>query len=223
MALRNKCVEHIVSLGIDVESYRGDEEKMAQDINQKILAGEMVIPNLVRGDAIRIKSFPDSEDDWYRNEYLFLYTGDKVIPLDNKIDDYGHVPESFFYPEFPIDYWLDTVTHNNLVPVKMSTTFQPGDVKVLHLTPDYLENPEPITIPYVETDDFMIVVPVAETEVDSEQVVYAINHARHVEVAMGDDVVNSGYNQDVDWEFEYGDFGTTKPILVVVGEGIYQK
>ncbi len=219
-----KAVTHIVPFGREVDD-GGDDKPIAEELTNKLRSDEIVIPDLVRGDAIRIKPFPDSPDNWYRNEGLFLVDGDAVIPLDTTIDDYGHVPENFFYPEFPVDYWLDTVTHNNLVPVKMSQvkTFQPEDVKVLHLTPDYLDNAEPIAIPYVETDDFMIVVPIAEKEVDPEKVASAVNHARHVDVAMGDDVVSSGYNQDVDWEFDYKDFNTTKPILVVVGEDVYHK
>ena len=219
---QDKAITHIVPLGRKIDFSNLNEKEIADELTNKLLSGEIVIPDLVRGDAIRIKSFPESPDGWYRNEGLFL-VDDGIVPLDNKIDEYGHVPENLFYPEFPIDYWFDTVEHNNLVPVRFNG-FQPDDVKIFPLRPAWMEGlKEPIQVPYVETEDFMIIVQVPEGDVDinQEQIAYTINHARHVDVVTEGMEITS-YNHDVEWEAEYDDFKTNKPILVVIPENVYR-
>lgn len=223
MALNQaKAVTHIVPLGRDLEDDMYGPE-MAEELTQKLISGEIVIPDLVRGDAIRIKSYPDSPDEWYRNDGLFLIDENGVVPLDNTIDDYGHVPENFSFPEFPADYWLDTVSHNNLVPVHLSELkkFQPKDVKTFSLRPGHLKDlTQPFLVPYVETQDYMILVPTSEGNIDPRQVITALNKARHVDVVKaGDDVLPRGDDQ---WEASYEDFNTDKTILVVLPESVYE-
>ena len=225
---RDKAAVHVIALGYELDTYESLEEylELCETVSQKLQSGEIVIPNLARGDAVRLKSFADSPDEWYRNERLYLaVSANKIVPLSSDIDDYGHVPEEFYWPEFPADYWLEAVTHNNLVPVRVKErcTFQPNDVKLHHL----MFNDEKIKVPYAEIDDVMFVVPLKIGEAfDPCKVARQINEARHV------DVVKSDYDNFFQygpspltptWEAEYKDFNTDKTVLVVIPEDVYEE
>ena len=78
-------------------------------INEKILADIKKLP-LLRGDVIHF--------EWigkYRNDGKLMWTGERVVELYSKLDDYGSVPKDFAFPEFPIDHFYDSIDHNNLI------------------------------------------------------------------------------------------------------------
>jgi hypothetical protein len=62
-----------------------------------------------RGDLIQL--------EWlqYRNDGGYLWDGENVINLYYDIDDYGSVPLSFSFPEFPFRYFENVIVHNDLV------------------------------------------------------------------------------------------------------------
>lgn len=74
--------------------------------------------DLVRGDLIVYDSMAG-----YRNEGVEIFDGEKIIPLDNHLDDYGSLPKQFhvIVNNVPIKYWNDNhdnvigVDHNNIV------------------------------------------------------------------------------------------------------------
>jgi len=67
----------------------------------------------VRGDVIGITNY---KDYGYRNMGKYMWNGKKLVELDTKYDDYGHVPNEFLVgKEFNAMYWFYTITHNELV------------------------------------------------------------------------------------------------------------
>ena len=78
-------------------------------INEKILPDLKILP-LLRGDVIHF--------EWigkYRNDGKLMWTGERVVELYAKLDDYGTVPKDFSFPEFPIDHFYESIDHNNLI------------------------------------------------------------------------------------------------------------
>lgn len=62
--------------------------------------------NYKKGDIIKLC------EDGYRNEDTFIWDGSNIMALDNNIDDYGALPSQFTYPEFPLNYWDNSISHN---------------------------------------------------------------------------------------------------------------
>ena len=89
-----------------------DDEFSKEDlrmINKKILPNLNKLP-LLRGDIIHLAWVGE-----YRNSGKLIWTGERVVELDTNIDEYGSVPKEFSFPEFPIDYFYDSIDHNNLI------------------------------------------------------------------------------------------------------------
>lgn len=53
--------------------------------------------------------------DTYRNSLTYIYDGEKFVDLWYDLDDYGSVPPDFTVEEFPPDYWVDRIVHNNII------------------------------------------------------------------------------------------------------------
>lgn len=80
-------------------------------------------PNIKFGDLVY-----NVEVGGYRNDGLYIYDGEKLLDLDNKKDDYGHLPQKFRVLEkhpthdfiIPPTYWAGCggqrgVDHNSIV------------------------------------------------------------------------------------------------------------
>ena len=74
---------------------------------------DMLIPYLQRKYAPQMKRGDVASPMIYRNQGSFIFDGKQLVDLYYAIDDYGSVPPSFFYPEFPLRYWGDNeISHN---------------------------------------------------------------------------------------------------------------
>jgi hypothetical protein len=52
----------------------------------------------------------------YRNEGVYIWDGSKICNLYTEIDDYGSIPPEFKVgKEFPPDYWIKKIAHNDIV------------------------------------------------------------------------------------------------------------
>lgn len=51
----------------------------------------------------------------YRNDGKFLWDGQLVLELDIDIDEFGHIPKDFKYPEYAIDHFHRSINHNNII------------------------------------------------------------------------------------------------------------
>ena len=52
----------------------------------------------------------------YRNEGVWIWDGNKIINLDDSIDDYGSVPSLFKVGnEFKPNHWIDIIDHNSII------------------------------------------------------------------------------------------------------------
>lgn len=65
-----------------------------------------------RGDMFTI--LPGSRR--YRNDFVFIYDGSVVMPLDGSIIDYGTIPPQFEINdhEFAVGWWNNVMEHNNI-------------------------------------------------------------------------------------------------------------
>ena len=66
--------------------------------------------SLQKGDVVRLHL-----SDGYRNEGSYFWDGTEVIDYEKTVDDYGSVPTRFKFPEFPLHYFSEVVTHNSYV------------------------------------------------------------------------------------------------------------
>lgn len=79
------------------------------------------IENIRRGDTISL--IP--RDDKYRNDWTFIWDGEKAINLEYDIDDYGYVPREFVVGnEFQPDHWTTTIAHNGIFHLSNETKAQ---------------------------------------------------------------------------------------------------
>jgi hypothetical protein len=77
------------------------------DITNTINSNQDIL--VLRGDIILLSYMGE-----YRNDGKFIWDGEKAIPLDYNLDDYGHVPRSMQFPEFPPDHFVDSISHNRI-------------------------------------------------------------------------------------------------------------
>ena len=69
-----------------------------------------------RGDIIHIE-----EAGSYRNEGMYIWNGEKVVPLYYEIDDYGSVPPTFTIGDgFLVDHWHNILPRNTFVWVDIN-------------------------------------------------------------------------------------------------------
>lgn len=75
-----------------------------------------------RGDVVSL--LPQSKR--YRNDFTYIWNGEKVIELDYTIDDYGSVPPEFVVTdtEFSPDYWIHAIAHNGIFHPDMLILFR---------------------------------------------------------------------------------------------------
>ena len=68
---------------------------------------------LNRGDILIVESINSKKTSRYRNDFVFIYTGSKIIELDFETDEYGCIPKEFCtFSEFPVCYWAYAISHN---------------------------------------------------------------------------------------------------------------
>ena len=65
---------------------------------------------LFRGDVVALEWIAG-----YRNDGKVMWDGENLVHLNVDIDDYGSVPEQFTFPEFPLDYFYESIEHNNVI------------------------------------------------------------------------------------------------------------
>lgn len=203
-----KASVHIIPVG-----HRIEDQDIYEEVTDLLLNGVIVIPDLRPGDAIRVKEYNNSPNEWYRNEQLYLVDEDAVHPLSVDIDDYGHVPEEFYWPKYPLDYWVDVVEHNTIVPVRFreETLILRNDVKILRLVDGKQKN----YIPYVEIDNIMFFTRFkVDNKLDSFKVVDEIYNASHVEVLTRE--VGGFVDCNAEWSARYDDFDNSKTIAMVM-------
>jgi len=51
----------------------------------------------------------------YRNCGKFIWNGKHILELDSEIDEYGSVPSNFRFPEYPLNHFHDSITHNYII------------------------------------------------------------------------------------------------------------
>lgn len=62
---------------------------------------------VLRGDVVMLDNLSG-----YRNDGKLIWDGERVISLDYDLDDYGNVPCSMTFPDFPPDHFIESVYHN---------------------------------------------------------------------------------------------------------------
>jgi hypothetical protein len=72
--------------------------------------------DILRGDVIYLSRIPA-----YRNDGKALWDGQKAILLNYTADMYGSVSEEFSYPEFPLNHFHDSITHNKIIYLSIYT------------------------------------------------------------------------------------------------------
>ncbi len=85
------------------------EDGVQEDILKRLTAH---IKNARRGDTISLEKAPNK----YRNDWTYMWDGEKAVPLDHILDEYGTVPPTFKVTdtEFSPDWWINTITHNGI-------------------------------------------------------------------------------------------------------------
>lgn len=71
----------------------------------------MLTLNIIRGDIILLH---DDELDLYRNNGKYIWSGTKLEPLYEEIDEYGSIPPDYKVTQtlFNPRYWSTTISHN---------------------------------------------------------------------------------------------------------------
>lgn len=79
---------------------------LSSEIKSLIGNGTLLI---VPGDIIRLSWF-----EQYRNDGKFAWNGANIVLLgwSQDIDEYGYIPSSFSYPDYPTDHFEDSIEHN---------------------------------------------------------------------------------------------------------------
>ncbi len=98
-------------------SFFGKEEAWACNIYSKIITDQVQsIPQEIRedifhrGDVIRLGAM-------YRNDGVNIWDG-SAAKLEYDLDEYGHVPLEYKFPEFPPEYWIEhSIGHNAIVNI----------------------------------------------------------------------------------------------------------
>lgn len=73
------------------------------------------LPTIQRGDIVRLETQGWSNDQYYRDEWKYIWTGTEIMQLSAEPDDYGTVPPCFVVSEteFSPNWWLEHISHNN--------------------------------------------------------------------------------------------------------------
>lgn len=103
-------------------------EDLTDYVKECVEAGEM---NIRRGDVIGLEPI----DVKYRNDWTYVWDGEKVLELDSSIDEYGAVPKSLVVTdtEFTPTWWSGTIAHNGIFwlseDIKKRMVFKRGEVQ----------------------------------------------------------------------------------------------
>jgi hypothetical protein len=91
---------------ITMEEYDSDLEDL---ITEQV---KIQYPNyksqIEKGDIISIIK------NGYRNDGKYIWNGKSVESLNYFFDEYGGVPPTYQYPEFPLDTWDNVIDHNKI-------------------------------------------------------------------------------------------------------------
>ena len=218
--MSTKAKEHIVLLdrSIDEEEYYipNKIQALANEINEKILSGQLTI-NGKPGDVVRVMGLDN--EGYSGNDGIYMFDGTILIPLDYTIDENGHVPEEFYWPEYPVDHWVNVIQHGNLIPIRFNEAYDFTDdlVEAAHVRDPY---DVIVEVPVIETEEFLIVYP-SQEDLDADEIAEKMMHARHVEVILPQ-VKDIPYI-NVGWHAEREDFLTDKTILVIIPDNMYNE
>lgn len=95
-------------VGIDITSDIEDVPGELRNAELEYLTSrEGVDPE--RGDLLKHAS------NTYRNALTYIYDGESFVELSHELDDYGSLPPEFTVAEFPPDYWVGRIEHNNII------------------------------------------------------------------------------------------------------------
>lgn len=102
---KDHCYTHLIPSSV-VNISSSDEitpEALNAALNEALEYLTTSKADLIRGDLVAFESSAG-----YRNEGIAIYDGNKIINLEDDIDEYDHVPKSFkVIQEFSIKYWVD--------------------------------------------------------------------------------------------------------------------
>ncbi len=129
-------------------------DQWTEDVQEGILERlTTYVKNAKCGDTISL----ERSGEKYRNDWTYLWNGEKAIPLDYSIDEYGSVPRTFKVTDtdFSPDWWTETIAHNSIFwlsdEIKNRMVFKQEDVQIFadFLIGDtlwrcYVDNPEEV-------------------------------------------------------------------------------
>jgi hypothetical protein len=69
------------------------------------------LKKIKRGDTISVLK----KNNKYRNDWTYIWDGEKAVELETEYDEYGHVPKQFLVgDEFQPDHWESVIEHNRI-------------------------------------------------------------------------------------------------------------
>ena len=126
---------------IDISDYypqlgsmsRIEIEELEEDPNQLRIVNQIIKDNPIknyvnsikRGDVVLLTK------NGIRNDGKFMWDGEKLVHLDYSLDEYGSVPAEFSFPEFRPSYFVNSISHNNIIRLspdknaELKTNFNP--------------------------------------------------------------------------------------------------
>lgn len=98
---------------ISIDDFQENIDSILEIANEHV---KQWFPKIKRGDVAHFGELSD-----YRNDGVVIYDGNKLIPLEEDYDEYGHVPEDFTInePKFHPTYWKDVIAHNDISWLKL--------------------------------------------------------------------------------------------------------
>jgi len=89
-------------------------EDEQQHGNQELLnciTAKCFTKKIKRGDMISLLR----KNNKYRNDWTYMWDGEKAVELETDYDEYGHVPKQFVVgDEFQPDHWESVIQHNRI-------------------------------------------------------------------------------------------------------------
>lgn len=87
-----------------------DKQYMNQDLLARITVN-CFTKKIKRGDTISLLK----RNNKYRNDWTYIWDGEKAVELETDYDEYGHVPKQFLVgDEFQPDHWENVIMHNRI-------------------------------------------------------------------------------------------------------------
>jgi hypothetical protein len=211
------ATEHLIILGRPLPEDIYYEDTLIEEMAEELSSNELVKASGAKpGDTLRIRDFPGDARGHYRNDGVYILGEEgKVWPLDYTLDEYGHVPENFYYPKYDLLHWSNVIDHNTLVPVKLSFL----SLQDLELRRVLEVEGSLVSVVLVEKPEYILLWPLGEETYVPEQVLTRIKQLRHVEVVPPNeyDVVSPF----LEYEYSRAAFDTKKPILIAIRPDFY--